>query len=58
MNKTCWEQAKDVYNDILANTVSSVESELANIDLDKSDKFAKFGPPFSTLVQNFRLIRK
>jgi hypothetical protein len=28
MNKTCWEQAKDVYNDILANTVSSDESEL------------------------------
>jgi hypothetical protein len=28
MNETCWEQAKDVYNDILANTVSSDEFEL------------------------------
>ena len=28
MNKTCWEQAKDVCNDIIFNTGSSDESEL------------------------------
>jgi hypothetical protein len=28
MKKTCWEKAKVIYNDILASTLSSDESEL------------------------------